>query len=214
LSAFGAGYLRFVWRTTPFVIEPADIYEQIDPRTPVILAVWHGQHFLLPFVKRHYRAKAMVTRHRDGDIFAMTAERLGIVTVRGSGDTGGRFDRKGGVGAFAEMVESLRQGWNVALTADVPKIARVAGRGIVMMARNSGRPIYPVAIATSRRIQLKNWDRTTVHLPFGRGAVVATDPIYVSETARDDELEAARVAVQAGLNAATHRANELVGRRE
>jgi len=37
------------------------------------------------------------------------------------------------------------------MTADVPKVSRVAGLGIVKIAQMSGRPIYPVAIATRRR---------------------------------------------------------------
>ena len=43
--------------------------------------------------------------------------------------------------------------------------------GIVTLARLSGRPIVPVALATSRRKVLeKTWDKTTINLPFGRGA--------------------------------------------
>src|SRR5256885_11956944 len=59
----------------------------------------------------------------------------------GSGDHGGAFHRKGGVGAFREMVQALAEGWNIATTADVPKRARVAGLGVIMLARDSGRPI-------------------------------------------------------------------------
>ena len=70
------------------------------------------------------------------------------------------------------MVRTLQDGCNVALTADVPKRSRVAGLGIIMLARESGRPIMPFAMATSRFIRLKNWDRTTINLPFGRGALV------------------------------------------
>ena len=70
------------------------------------------------------------------------------------------------------MLDALADGYSMALTADVPKVSRVAGLGIVMLARASGRPIYPVAVATSRRIELDNWDRTAINLPFGRGAIV------------------------------------------
>ena len=49
------------------------------------------------------------------------------------------------------MLGALEEGYNVALTADVPKVARVAGLGIVKLASASGRPIYPIAIATRRR---------------------------------------------------------------
>ena len=81
-------------------------------------------------------------------------------TIRGSGAHNGEFHRKGGASAFAEMLEALQQGYNVALTADVPKVARVAGLGVVKLAQHSGRPIYAVAIASSRRIELDNWDRS------------------------------------------------------
>ncbi|MGL1292518.1 DUF374 domain-containing protein, partial [Vibrio parahaemolyticus] len=70
----------------------------------------------------------------------IAAERLGIGTIRGSGDHGGAFHRKGGVGAFREMVQALEDNWNVATTADVPKRARVVGLGVIMLARESGRP--------------------------------------------------------------------------
>ena len=113
--------------------------------------MWHGQHFLMPFIKRNdaaHRAKVLISRHRDGEINARAAEQLGIGTIRGSGAHNGEFHRKGGAAAFTEMLDALAQGYNVALTADVPKVARVAGLGIVKLAQHSGRPIYPAAIAS------------------------------------------------------------------
>ena len=76
---------------------------------PAILAFWHGQHFMTPFlkIKERHRAKVLISRHRDGEFNAIAAERLGIGTIRGSGDHGGAFHRKGGVGAFREMVQAL-----------------------------------------------------------------------------------------------------------
>ena len=115
----------------------------------------------------------LVSRHRDGEVNALAAQRLGVGAIRGSGHHSGGFIGKGGVSAFQEMLNALDEGYNVALTADVPKVARVAGLGIVKLASASGRPIYPVAIATRRRVELENWDRTTINLPFGRGARVA-----------------------------------------
>src|SRR4030095_12874659 len=113
------------------------------------------------------------------------------------------FVRKGGRGAFRALLDTLEAGDSVALTADVPKIARIAGRGIVMLARESGRPIFPIALptrrrhaldnvlrapdsgcpifpiapATSRRYVLDNWDKTTINLPFSRGGAVCGDPV-------------------------------------
>jgi lysophospholipid acyltransferase (LPLAT)-like uncharacterized protein len=102
----------------------------------------------------------------------------------------------------------------MALTADVPKRSRVAGLGIIMLARESGRPIMPFAMATSRFIRLKNWDRTTISLPFGRGALVGGEPISVPSDADADMMETLRARLEATLNDATRRAYAQVGRPE
>jgi len=213
-GVLAAEYLRFAFNTTRFVIEPPDSYARIDADMPVILAMWHGQHFLVPFLRRaNDRGKVLISRHRDAEINAIAAERLGVGVIRGSGDTGREFLRKGGVGAFRQMLDALENNYSVALTADVPKVARVAGQGIVMLARMSGRPIFPLAVATSRRRVLHNWDRTTINLPFGRGAAVAGEPIRVPTDADNGALEQYRKQVEDGLNAATARAYALVDRK-
>jgi lysophospholipid acyltransferase (LPLAT)-like uncharacterized protein len=101
----------------------------------------------------------------------------------------------------------------MALTADVPKVSRVAGLGIIKLASESGRPIFPVALATSRRIVLNNWDRSEVNLPFSRGAIVVGEPIRVPAAANAATLEAARGALERALNAGTERAHAIVDRR-
>jgi lysophospholipid acyltransferase (LPLAT)-like uncharacterized protein len=207
-----AEYLRLVWKTSSFVVEPQDIYEQAGAEIPVILAMWHGQHFLMPFVRRkpEHRAKVLISRHRDGEVNAIAAEWLGVETIRGSGSLDGGFLGKGGVSAFREMLGALQEGWNVAVTADVPKIARVAGLGIIKLASASGRTIYPVALATRRRIELKSWDRAAIGLPFTRGAAVVGVPVRVPAEADAGTLECARQALQASLDGATARAYALV----
>jgi hypothetical protein len=211
-----AEYLRLVWRTNKFSFDPPDVYDQVEPQMPAIFAFWHGQHFLTPFIKTKeiHRAKVLISRHRDGEFNAIAAERLGIGTIRGSGDHGSAFHRKGGVGAFKEMVRALEDGYNVALTADVPKRSCIAGLGIIMLARESGRPIMPFAMATSRFIRLKNWDRTTINLPFGRGALVGIETIFVPPDADAGAMEKIRAHLEAILNEATRRAYAQVGRPE
>jgi len=211
-----AEFLRLVWLTNRFSFDPPNIYQRVEPQMPAIFAFWHGQHFLTPFIKTKasHRAKVLISMHRDGEFNAIAVERLGIGTIRGSGDHGGAFHRKGGVGAFKEMVRALDAGYNVALTADVPKRSRVAGLGIIMLARESGRPIMPFAMATSRFIRLRNWDRTTINLPFGRGALVGIEEIHVPADADSETMEKLRVKLEAILNDSTRRAYAQVGRPE
>jgi lysophospholipid acyltransferase (LPLAT)-like uncharacterized protein len=70
-----------------------------------------------------------------------------------------------------------------------------------------------VAIATSRRKVLDNWDRTTINLPFGTCAAAIGEPVRVVRDADAAALEAARQAVEASLNAATARAYEIADSR-
>src|SRR5262249_30677518 len=120
IGGLAAEYLRLGWKTSRFVVEPADFYQRAESEQPVIIALWHGQHFMAPFLRRHHRVKVLISRHSDGEINAIAAERLGIGTVRGSGDHERRFARKGGVAAFKGMLETLAEGANMALTADLP----------------------------------------------------------------------------------------------
>ena len=96
----------------------------------------------------------------------------------------------------------------------MPKVARVAGMGVVKLAQFSGRPIYPVALATSRRIVLDNWDRTVINLPFSRIGGVAGNPIPVPRDADAQTLEAARQMVEDELNRITARANAIADRKK
>lgn len=215
IGAVASTYLRMVIKTSRFVIEPADIYDRWLPDLPFIVAMWHGQHFLMPYVKRpELPVKVLISRHRDGGVNAVVARRFGLEIVRGSGTQGGDVHRKGGPVAFRQMIAALEEGYIMALTADVPKVPRVAGLGIVKLAGASGRPIYPIAVATSRRVELGNWDRSTINLPFSRGAAVFAGPIRVAAGADDAALETCRKQVELGLNEATARAYELADRRD
>lgn len=209
-GTIGAWYLRFVWSTNTKIFEPHDLYDTV--KTPAIIAVWHGQHFLMPFLKKNdgeHRAKVLISRHRDGELNARAAEKLGIEAIRGSGAHNGEFHRKGGTAAFTQMLDALNAGYNVAMTADVPKVARVAGLGVVKLGQLSQRPVYAAAIASSRRKELNNWDRTAINLPFGRVAIVGSDPIYVPADADPAQLEDVRQFLESELNRVTRQAYEI-----
>jgi len=207
-----ASYLKFVQRTNRFVMEPADAYERIGPQMPVIAAMWHGQHFMIHFAKRPQdRAASLVSRSGDGEFNAIALRHLGVRAIRGSGARGRDIRKKGGVQAMRAMLRALADGEMVVMTADIPKIARVCGAGIVTLAQLSGRPIVPVAVVTSRRIDFDSWDKASIGLPFGRGAMVLGDPVIVPRDADEQALEALRRTIERDLDAVHARAYALVG---
>jgi lysophospholipid acyltransferase (LPLAT)-like uncharacterized protein len=208
-----AQYLKLVKRLNRFVVEPSGLDTSLGALHPVITAMWHGQHLMIPFARASQmtHACAMVSRHRDAGLQAVALRRLNVEPVRGSGARGEKVREKGGARALITLRRKLEGGATIAMTADVPKVARVCGMGIVTLARISGRPIAPVAVVTSRRIDFKSWDRASIGLPFGRGAIVVGAPVRVAADASEAQMEAARLAVQEGLDAAHARAYAIVG---
>jgi lysophospholipid acyltransferase (LPLAT)-like uncharacterized protein len=208
-----AQYLKAVRRLNRFVVEPSDLATSLGAHHPAVVAMWHGQHLMIPFARapQMTRACAMVARHRDAGLQASTLSWLNVEPIRGSGARGDKVREKGGAKALIALRKRLEEGATIAMTADVPKVARVAGLGIVTLARISGRPIVPVAVVTSRRLDFRSWDRASLGLPFGRGAMVIGDPIHVAADADPQAMEAARLAVQDGLDAAHARAYARVG---
>lgn len=213
VGRLAARYLRFVWATNRWADGAVDPYTVAEGHMPAIIAMWHGQHFLVPFVRRpDHPSVSLVSRSSDGEIAATIVSDLGVRAIRGSGASGRKTASKGGAGALLAMVRALKGGESVVLTADVPKTARVCGDGIIALARISGRPIVPLAVVTSRSITARSWDKASIPLPFGRKIAVARAPIYVAADATPAELENARVAVEAALVAAHAAADTALGR--
>lgn len=208
------GYLWLVYKTNSWQVEPSNALEKVKEDLPVIAAVWHGQHVLLPAIPMSLKASVMISRSLDGEITARVAKAYGNKTIRASGGRDSRHTlRKGALKGFLEMLSTLRDGQNVMQTADIPKgTPRRAGPGIIALAQKSGRPIVPLAVASSKRWQLsKSWDLTTINRPFGKSAIVIGDPIWVKSDADQKELEEARLQVQSSLDKITKRAYELTG---
>lgn len=213
-----AGYLKFVGMTSKLVATelPVDYATWDVEGHPVIFATWHGQNYLLPLYRRKdHRVAQLISRHRDGEIIAAAAKRLGVGTIRGSGarDPSLMFQR-GAISAFFEMKNALSTGLSVAITADAPqRIARRAGMGTITLAKATGAPIVPLALASSRSKNLGSWDQTTLNLPFSRTSFVAAEFIYVPADADQAEMERYRQKLEDELNRVSARARDLVAKR-
>lgn len=208
-----ARYVRFVGQTSTVVCEPGDCVQQFVSAAPQIVAMWHGQFLLIPVISPgdRVRTHAMVARHGDGDLIGEVLSTFGVPMIRGAG-AGGRKKDRGGAAALRAAIRALDAGDNVAMTADVPPgPARSAGMGIVTLARMSGHPIRPVAVASSNYHALDTWSRMTINLPFSRIGLVVGEPITVPRDADAVTLEHARRRVEMELNRVTRRAYEIAG---
>ena len=216
----GRALYRHVWlvqRTSRWLPHLGEIEgrrqgHKLVAQHPFIFAMWHGQFMLLPLLTfPKYPTKVMVARHGDAAIASQMLKHFNIELIRGAGAGGRRKDR-GGSHAIRASQEALRNGVSVAMTADVPPgPARRAGMGIVTIARVTGRPIMPIAMASSRHVSLNTWSRMTINLPWSRIGAVVGEPIYVPHDATPPELEKLRQRVEDGLNAVTSEAYAKAG---
>ena len=207
-----ARLIKHVERTSETVTEPADLKARLRATHPCIVAGWHGQFMMTACLHPgDIRVEAMVARHGDAELIGAALERLDTYLIRGAG-AGDRKRDRGGAAALRLSVKALTDGASLVMTADIPPgPARVAGLGILMIARMSGRPIVPVAAATSRFASFDTWSRMTVNLPYSKLAFVGGDPIHVPRDADAATMEAKRVELQSALNSATARAYALAG---
>ena len=202
--------LRFShWSQRNASIDP---WPLVEPHLPAIMVMWHGQHLMVPFMwPKGKPVDALISKNADAEINARILERMGVGTVRGSGgrDVRQKVDR-GGAKALLALRRSLSKGRSVVMIADIShKERRKAGEGIVTLARISGRPIIPVAYATSNHYVFeKSWDKTTLNLPFGKRGFAVGAPIFVSNS---DQAAEKQTEITLALNDVTQQAAAAAG---
>lgn len=162
---------------------------------PFIFALWHGH--LLPLVVHHRSQgiRILISEHRDGELIARIANRLGLSSIRGS-------TTRGAARALLAMCDALVSGHEVAVTPDGPRgPARTFASGAVVAANRAGAPIVAIGVSASRAWRLRSWDSFMIPKPFARVTVAYGDPRYVEAP---DSRSAAALAPQfeAELNAA------------
>jgi 3-deoxy-D-manno-octulosonic-acid transferase len=207
-----ARYVRLVRRTSRGIPEMDAIVAAHIPYHPCIVGMWHGEFMLLPLMKPPNKATdVMLARHSDAEFLGVALRHFGMELIRGAGAAGRNKDR-GGTHAYRAAIQALRDGRAVAMTADVPGgRARHAGLGIVMAAKQSGRPILPVAIATKRYLALNTWSRMKFNLPYSSVGFAIGPVVHVPREATPEELERCRQEVEDNLNQATEQAYAIAG---
>lgn len=209
------GWVRLVWKTGRLVHDARETDNKILQNHPQIVATWHGQFLLTVKTNPEDRAApitVIASRHMNGEMAAQMLHRFGVKTVRGAGAQGRTKKNYGGATALRGAVRALADGDSIVMTADVPPgPARVAGEGIVTLARLSGRPVVPVAVATKRFWAAASWSRFTINMPFSPLVVVIADPIFVDRDVDADGIEAARIEIERSMNDVTARAYAMVG---
>jgi lysophospholipid acyltransferase (LPLAT)-like uncharacterized protein len=200
-----AAYVWLVGRTARFSGGPIN-------QDPVIYAIWHETNLvgaiaayrLLP----HRRAVSFSTRGFRGIVMNTMLRSFGarVVTLPDEG----RGTRTEAAAMAREMAALGRSGHILVVSCDGPfGPYRVAKPGVLIVARESGLPIQPWAIASRPPLRLNGrWDRMIVALPFGRMRVFEGP---VLEVGARDRIKPRLADLQAGLDEVQTHADSAAG---
>ena len=208
-GVLGVGVVGALFTTTRLTRIGAEHYLAFRRRgQPVIFVFWHGQ--LLPLV--HYHRKegivVLVSEHDDGEYITRVIRRNGFGAVRGS-------STRGGTRGLRALVRAARAGHDLALTPDGPRgPAGELKPGALAVARVTGLPLIPMAVAASPAWRLSSWDAFLVPRPFSRIRIEYLPPVWVPRRAGREELDRVGAALGAAMNAATQRLEAVQAARE
>jgi lysophospholipid acyltransferase (LPLAT)-like uncharacterized protein len=179
--------IAMTWRVRRVNDEPVRALRASGQR--VIFTLWHGELLPLLWDHREQGIAVVISEHRDGEIIAQIAERLGYATVRGS-------TSRGGGRALIGLMRTIQAGRDGAVTPDGPRgPAHVFAAGAAIAAQRTGAPLVMVRASASRAWHLKSWDRFLVPKPFATVRVIYGPIVTVSAAS---PREAAEVAPRLG----------------
>jgi lysophospholipid acyltransferase (LPLAT)-like uncharacterized protein len=79
--------------------------------------------------------------------------------------------------------------------------------GVIMIASQTGRPIFPVTFSASRKKVFNSWDRFLFPYPFSRGVFIWGEPIWVRPQEGEADVEENRKNLETTLNQITAQAD-------
>jgi len=177
--------------TVKIVYNDTGLVEEIKNRTDgAIFAFWHCDMIMVGLAS--YREKihrkgiyVLASRSRDGELLARVVKTLGIKSVRGSSS-------RGAVRGLLSLKQKIDQKENVAVAVDGPRGPRFHVKpGVILLAKITGVPIYPVACRVSYKFRFNSWDRTEIPFPFSRCEFNIGEPLYIETTADSEQMQKA-----------------------
>ena len=156
---------------------------------PAVHIMWHGKIFLVPYFFRKRNIMPLVSPSRDGDIAARIMGGWGYKLLRGSGT---HFMKN----AWLDLKQELQAGGEVIIVPDGPRGPdRKLKLGCIKLATETGAVLVPFSFSTSRKKNLRSWDRFLIFYPFSKVVAAYGPPIEIplGLTAEGMESERRRV---------------------
>jgi lysophospholipid acyltransferase (LPLAT)-like uncharacterized protein len=196
LPPLAKSIMNGVYRSCRKVIVNLEAETQLAAQgRPILYTCWHGQlaYVSCTFPYRPRPIVLLASPSFDGELISRVAEKFGARVFFGSRN-------KGGLAALKQIARCMRQGNYGGIIADGSRGPyHHLHKGVVMLARDAGSPIIPVAVASERKFVFNSWDRFELTLPFSRVALLYGEPFEIPPDVRSKNLEAFRLQLETKL---------------
>lgn len=195
VGILGRALLRFWAITCRIEVSGEEEYRSLKKeKKPIILLIWHGRLFLIPYFFRKRGVTALVSPSKDGEIIARIGSGWGYRVFRGSSS-------HSILRAWVEMKKALQTGGELIIVPDGPRGPnRELKLGCLKLAQETGALLVPFSFSASRKKLLKSWDRFLFFYPFSKIFALYGKPISVDPLLDEESFEKERRNVEHLLN--------------
>ena len=167
-----------------------------------IYCFWHQCVLPCAVYFRHTNAVILISRSFDGELITRTLRLFGFDAVRGSSSRAGREGLLG-------LKRVIERGVPAIFTADGPRGPIYETKmGPIKLAQLTGAPIGAFHLEPERAWVVNSWDRFLIPRPFTRIVASWVRYTHMATDLGDEELEQARLELNAAIERARHRALE------
>lgn len=190
-------YMWIVYRTSKKTeTEFSKLLEMTTRGENVLGAMWRQDAFISPFCHKGHNSHVMVSHSGLENIATEFLSECDVTAMR-------EVRANGGEEALDKIISYIntRGGTLCGITVDGSRgPARKVHCGIMLVAKATGAPIYPVRSWAKRRLPAPTWDRNMIPLPFNHIVFVLGEPIHVPTNAGSAMLEILRSELERRLN--------------
>lgn len=164
-------------------------FEKLAETKRIVFLLWHNQLMgIVGFRNRKHKFVTMISRSKDGDLFAPVVEAMGNNRVVRASSS------RGASAGTLEMLEFMNRGWHGAMAADGPKGPKYEVKaGGLFLAKKADCILIPLLMDCKRFWRTRSWDNFIIPKPFSRITLTFAEPIYVTDSA-DKEITAAELS--------------------
>lgn len=175
-------YFHFIWATSKVEDRTNPLLDDaLDWETKKFIAVlWHQDVMFVSFAFRRLCGTTIASLGDGGEIIARMLKLCNFTVFRGGSSKKGRRKKKI-LEEFTDHLKTIPKA-GVGITVDGASGPPFRMKtGALVMAKETGIPLYTVRVWCKRRFLFSTWDRTNFPLPFNKILILCEGPFRVPE---------------------------------